>query len=510
MSRRHLYLLCTALAAVGLLMFAYKTLILGFPPAPDQRAEIWRADLKVSFVASGKPVKVSLAIPETTDQFAIVDQSFVSPGYGFSTVPDDLNRHAVFTSRADTGERTIYYRAVFQKTSERPSKKKASRPKIGKVRFKDEQLIAAQAIVDRLWKQSADEESFVSLVLDRVRQGGRSNELRLLLNAHSSTRQRMQLAADLIRLSRIPARSVHGLPLDNPRRHTGFQHWIEVFIDDAWQPFDPKDGRRQAPADAVPWWRGTAPLVKVEGATDIKTDVATSHDFEVALHSAMIHGREKHSAFVEFSILSLPIQIRAVYQILLAVPIGIMVLVILRNVVGMKTFGTFMPVLMAMAFRQTDLMWGVVMFTIVCAIGLMVRFYLERLKLLLVPRLAAVVIVVIGIMAILSVFSYKLGFDRGLSVALFPIVILAMTIERMSIVWDERGPRESFQQASGSLAVAAICYLMMNLDIVRHLFFVFPELLLVVLAATLLLGRYSGYRLVELPRFKVLAGGGGK
>ena len=35
--------------------------------------------------------------------------------------------------------------------------------------------------------------------------------------------------------------------------------------------------------------------------------------------------------------------------------------------------------------------------------------------------------------------------------------------------------------------------------------FTFPELLLIVLAVTILLGRYTGYRLVELPRFKVLA-----
>jgi len=34
---------------------------------------------------------------------------------------------------------------------------------------------------------------------------------------------------------------------------------------------------------------------------------------------------------------------------------------------------------------------------------------------------------------------------------------------------------------------------------------VFPELLLAVLAVTLLLGRYSGYRLTELYRFRVLA-----
>jgi hypothetical protein len=116
-----------------------------------------------------------------------------------------------------------------------------------------------------------------------------------------------------------------------------------------------------------------------------------------------------------------------------------------------------------------------------------------------------VVIVVILILAMLSVLSYRLGFERGLSVGLFPIVILTMTIERMTVVWEERGPAEALQQALGSIAVGSLCYFVMNLPLVEHLFFVFPELLLVVLGATLLLGRYTGYRLTELRRFRVLA-----
>jgi hypothetical protein len=103
------------------------------------------------------------------------------------------------------------------------------------------------------------------------------------------------------------------------------------------------------------------------------------------------------------------------------------------------------------------------------------------------------------------VISYRLGFERGLSVGLFPIVILTMTIERMTIVWEERGALEALQQAAGSVVVGSLCHLAMSQRAVEHLFFVFPELLLLVLAATLLLGRYSGYRLVELYRFKVLS-----
>jgi hypothetical protein len=134
--------------------------------------------------------------------------------------------------------------------------------------------------------------------------------------------------------------------------------------------------------------------------------------------------------------------------------------------------------------------------------GLLIRFYLEYLKLLLVPRLAAVLIIVIILMAVISMFSHKLGFDRGLSIALFPMVILAMTIERMSLVWEELGPAEALKQGFGSLLVAALGYVSMSSRLLGHLVFVFPELLLVVLACTLLLGRYTGYRLAELWRFR--------
>ena len=40
---------------------------------------------------------------------------------------------------------------------------------------------------------------------------------------------------------------------------------------------------------------------------------------------------------------------------------------------------------------------------------------------------------------------------------------------------------------------------------IQHVFFAFPELILVLMALTLLIGRYTGYRLSELLRFRVLA-----
>jgi hypothetical protein len=84
------------------------------------------------------------------------------------------------------------------------------------------------------------------------------------------------------------------------------------------------------------------------------------------------------------------------------------------------------------------------------------------------------------------------------------MVIMAMTIERMSIVWEERGPAEALKEGIGTLVAAALVYLVMIQPSVKHLVLVFPELLLVLLAGILLMGRYTGYRLTELMRFKAL------
>ena len=253
------------------------------------------------------------------------------------------------------------------------------------------------------------------------------------------------------------------------------------------------------------WWRGNDPLVELEGARNAEVEVAIQRSVADALTIAERRAQSLGSKIPDFSLLDLPIQTQAVYGVLLMIPLGAFVIVILRNIIGIKTFGTFMPVLIAIAFRETQLVGGLILFTTVVIFGLAIRFYFERLRLLLVPRLSSVLIVVVLLMLGISLVSNQLRLESGLSIALFPMVIITMVIERMSVIWEERGPSEAIIEGIGSLFAAAIAYLVMGVDILEHLIFLFPELLLVVLAITLLLGRYSGYRLLELVRFRELA-----
>jgi hypothetical protein len=170
--------------------------------------------------------------------------------------------------------------------------------------------------------------------------------------------------------------------------------------------------------------------------------------------------------------------------------------------IGIKTSGTFMPVLIAMAFLQTTLLPGLITFIMIVAVGLLIRSYLSHLNLLLVSRIATTIIIVIFIILISSIVGHSLGFNTGMTVAIFPIIILAWTIERMSILWEEDGVQEVLIQGGGSLLVASIAYLVMQSSIVGHLSFNFPEINLIVLAFMMLMGRYTGYRLSEFYRFR--------
>jgi hypothetical protein len=204
---------------------------------------------------------------------------------------------------------------------------------------------------------------------------------------------------------------------------------------------------------------------------------------------------------LNLSIHSLPLEEQAMFKTIMLIPIGALIVVFLRVFVGLKTSGTFMPILIAVAFVQTQLLPGIIGFLLIVGTGLMIRSYLSRLNLLLVARISAVIISVILIIAVFTVLSFRLGITQGLTITFFPMIILSWTIERMSILWEEDGAKEVLLQGSGSLFTAIIVYLAMTNPYVQHLTFNFIGIQLIVLALILLLGTYTGYRLSELKRF---------
>jgi len=180
--------------------------------------------------------------------------------------------------------------------------------------------------------------------------------------------------------------------------------------------------------------------------------------------------------------------------------VGALIVILMRVIVGVRTAGTFMPVLLAIAFVQTDLLTGVAIFLLILVAGIWVRSLLSRLDMLLIARIA--VVLVVSLMAAISTVSYKLGIEQALTVTFFPMIIIAWTIEHMSILWEDDGPMEVLIQTTGSLLVAILCFFVMTNRYIEHWMFNFPELLPALLGLIIILGQYTGYRFSELLRFR--------
>ena len=505
MTTRYVLVLSGILTLIGLATFIYKWQVLGLPLDAGQETPTWTVETTVAFDSGPGSISVNLQIPTLTPGFTTLDEYSVSRNYAFGLNYVGADREAQWTVRRADGPQTLYYRIVVYEDPNSDQSDLTPPLPIPPV-INEPYGTAVDMIVADVREHSADAVSFTSVLLRMFNNPSPNPNVELLLAEADSRADFVQTITTVLASEGIPARVVRGISLQERQRSAEAVPWLEIHDGDRWRFFDPETGAEGLPPRFLIWWRGSDPLVKVDGGSNVEVHFAVQRNFIDSIAIAEHRAELRQSRVIDFSLFGLPIETQSVYGVLLMIPIGAFIMVLMRNVIGIDAFGTFMPVLIALAFRETQLLWGVILFSVLVAVGLSIRFLLERLRLLLVPRLSAVLIVVVLLMLIISILSHQLGMETGLSVALFPMVIIAMTIERMSVVWEERGPGDAMRAGAGSMLVAIIAYLVMGMDWLEHLVFTFPELLLIVLAVVLMLGRYTGYRLSELTRFKAVIG----
>lgn len=491
------------LIALGGVIFAYKVVRLGYPPYPDMESAAWTVQAKLELIPEKGAVRASLTLPSRPSGYNLAQENFVSRGFGLTVKDGNFNRKADWAIRRLREPKSLYYRVLIIQDTQQHSF--ASRPDYpAPPELEEPFATAARDLVNEVRAESADTESFAAAMLNRLIGSEPDENMDLFLTEVANLRDKVNLAQTLLAGARIPTLQLHGIRLDVDAQRAKLETLLAVYNGDEWLVFDPVSAKEGLPADFFIWWTGQGELAEVKGALIKDLQISTRQRVKSSLELAQQRAELQKSRISLISTLQLPIQTQAVYEILLLIPIGILVIVLLRNFVGLSSFGTFAPVLIALAFRETELLKGIGLFVLIVSMGLFFRFYLERLRLLLVPRLAAVVTIVVILMTAISIISNEFGYETGLSVSLFPMIIVSMVIERMSVVWEERGAFTSIKEGIGSLFMAALAYLVMSVDMFAYWVTVFPEVNLMILGIIIALGRYTGFRLTELRRFKPL------
>lgn len=497
-SRLSFYWIIVLLIITGFGLAICRHLQMEIPFTPGEEKPVWQIEAKVDFNAQNDKVLASLNLPDHPPGFRLFTEQAASPGYGFSIVSDQDSRRGEWTIRKALGPQSLYYKAQF--IVDKDSKESAieTPPVAEAVDWEGPQLIAAEQIIEQASKRSASPESLTRELIKLLNQSESEQNAALLL----SYKDKAELLVKLLNQAKIPARESKGLYLEDARRRQSLTSFVEIFNGKSWVIFSPQTGQQGLPENVLMWYRAGHSLLDVTGAENSSISFSIIKQTVPALQLAKAQMID--SPFTQFSIYQLPIEEQSMFKMLLLLPIGAAVVVFVRIIIGIKTSGTFMPVLIAVAFLQTSLGPGLVSFVTIVALGLLLRGYLSRLNLLLVARIATLVILVVFLIGILSILGYKLGFNMGMTITFFPMIIMAWTIERMSIMWEEDGPKEVLVQGGGSLLVAVLAYLAMDWSVVKHLTFNFPELHFVLLALILLMGQYKGYKFTELRRFTPL------
>ncbi|MDX1480188.1 MAG: inactive transglutaminase family protein [Woeseiaceae bacterium] len=499
-SRRFsLWVTVTGLLLAGIGLSAQRHLAYDIPWMPDTEQTIWSIEARIEFIATGGPVSVTLRRPTDQQGFSILDESGASSGYGLNFIDDDGFPAALWSVREASGRQNLYYRVEVLQRGSPGGIAAPPPPPIQRASWEEPYATAVDAVLDRAFRLSADEFTMTRQLISQFLASEREQNEQLLLD-EVGERNLPRLLADMLQSRGIAATTVYGLVLDDGRRRQRLKPLLRVWSDDESEVFPIRMDPDEEGLPLMLWQQTRGYVLEVTGGVGsditfsmIRSDATNYGEIASALGEA--------TDWLGFSIHSLPIEEQAMFKTILLLPIGALVVCILRILVGISTSGTFMPVLIALAFIETTLLTGLVGFLLVVSAGLVLRSYLSHLNLLLVARISAVIITVITIIAFFSVFSYQVGLTEGLKITFFPMIILSWTVERMSILWEEEGWREVAVQGSGSLITAVFAYLAMTNDWVQHLTFNFIGLQLVVLALIIMIGNYNGYRLLELRRF---------
>ena len=319
----------------------------------------------------------------------------------------------------------------------------------------------------------------------------------------ASCNGKSRLFVALARLNNIPSRLVGGLILENSRKKTSHQ-WVEVYLNDHWVTFDPTNGYfAKRPSHYLKLYEGDHALFR--HTSNIGFDYLFNISQKIISPAMLPSLMDESTNYLSLSKALAQLQISSnTLAITLLFPLCTFLITFLRNVIGIKTFGIFMPILIAAICMFTGLLTGIIGFTVILLIAWLCHYLLEKLRILKTARLA-IVISIVSVLFILLLWhsAIEQKFEFGM-LALMPVVIISFVSERIHQVSQEGDWPELITNSLGSILAIALCYLYLSSHMLHTVFILYPETQLLVIAGLLFIGRWDGIRISELIRFKNL------
>ncbi|WP_109436104.1 7TM domain-containing protein [Aquimarina sp. AU119] len=320
----------------------------------------------------------------------------------------------------------------------------------------------------------------------------------------ASCNGKSRLFVALSRSLGYPARVKGGIIVENADKRTSHA-WAEVFINENWVPFDALNNHfAYLPANYLELYHGDkslithTPGIQFDYTYEIKE---VNHVSFLKMNSEELNNLPGFSLWTLVDKKVIPM---GSLRLLLLLPIGGLLVAFLRNIVGLKTFGVFLPVLIAFSLLHTGYVSGIAIFVgLIMFIGL-ISYPFDKLGLLYTPKLVISLTIMVSVILIATHFGIKNDIDWLTKLTFFPIIILTIATERFSRSTLEDGYIKAIDKLFQTLIATSISYLILSLSWLPSILILFPEIVLIIIGSATFLGRYIGIRWVELVRFRPL------
>jgi len=184
-------------------------------------------------------------------------------------------------------------------------------------------------------------------------------------------------------------------------------------------------------------------------------------------------------------------------NLLMVLPLGAFLVVLARSFIGLKAFGLFTPMLVALAFLQIGPIMGPIVLGSSVLVGMIVAPALLKLRMTRVGFLGVLISLVV-----LVLVALQLILDTQLQVDAFPVVVCALVVERWWRQWEKDGAVEAAWLAFNTFMISIVIQFVMVSHFALMLIEASPLLMPAATAGAIaILGRYRGLRVTEIWRF---------
>jgi hypothetical protein len=195
---------------------------------------------------------------------------------------------------------------------------------------------------------------------------------------------------------------------------------------------------------------------------------------------------------------------RAVSKDILIIPILGALVVLLNLVGGVKTFGIFAPVVIALSLilMSPNIIQGILIYIFLISIGTAFKILIfDRLEL---PHIAEMSLIMSAVVLSLVAFSFlPLGFQIAVTTVFFPLIITTHIIERFSKTVAEHRIGDAILLTVETMFVAVALTFIGSYLITQSYGAIWITFAVAILI-TIAVGHYNGMRLTEFFRFKLL------